>query len=38
MATVMKRVQDGSEDKLDDILAADRLAREVATQLITARS
>ncbi len=38
VATVMKRVQDGSEDKLDDILAADRLAREVATQLITARS
>jgi len=34
VATVMEQVQEGSEDSLDDILAADRAARDVATALI----
>ena len=37
VATVMEQVQEGSEDKLDDILAADRRARDVAATLINAR-
>jgi len=34
VATVMEQVQDGSEDSIDDILAADSAARDVATALI----
>lgn len=34
VATVMGQVQDGSEDQIDDILAADREARKVALALI----
>ncbi len=37
VATVMEQVQEGSEDKLDDILAADRRARDVAANVINAR-
>jgi len=37
VATVMERVQDGSEEILDDILEADRHARDVATAMIVAR-
>jgi 1-deoxy-D-xylulose-5-phosphate reductoisomerase len=37
VATVMEQVQDGSEDKIADILAADRQARDAATALINAR-
>jgi len=37
VATVMERVQDGSEDKLGDILAADRQARDVASTIIAAK-
>ncbi len=37
VATVMERVQDGSEDNIADILEADRLAREAATALVNAR-
>lgn len=34
VATVMERVQDGSEENLDDILAADKQARKVTEMLI----
>jgi len=34
VATVMEQVQDGSEDSIDDILAADRAARDAAISLI----
>ena len=37
VATVMEQVQEGSEDKLDDILTADRRARDVAANVINAR-
>ena len=37
VATVMEQVQDGSEDEIDDILAADRQARDAATALINAK-
>lgn len=38
VAKVMKKVHDGSEDSIDDILAADRLAREEAAFLISEKS
>lgn len=38
VATVMEQVQDGSEDSIDDILAADHGARNAATALIDGRS
>lgn len=38
VATVMEEVQEGSEDEIEDILQADRLAREAATALVVARS
>lgn len=34
VATVMEQVQDGSEDSIDDILAADGAARDAATAVI----
>ena len=37
VATVMEQVQDGSEDSIEDILAADYGARNAATALINAR-
>jgi 1-deoxy-D-xylulose-5-phosphate reductoisomerase len=37
VAKVMEQVQEGSEDSIDDILAADRGARNAATALINAR-
>jgi 1-deoxy-D-xylulose-5-phosphate reductoisomerase len=38
VATVMKQAQKGSEDSIDDILAADHRARNAATALINGRS
>jgi 1-deoxy-D-xylulose-5-phosphate reductoisomerase len=38
VATVMGQVQEGSEDSIDDILAADHGARNAATALINGRS
>ncbi|MEN8200823.1 MAG: 1-deoxy-D-xylulose-5-phosphate reductoisomerase, partial [Thermodesulfobacteriota bacterium] len=38
VAKVMEKVQEGSEDSIDDILEADRRAREEALALITAAS
>ena len=38
VATVMEQAQKGSEDSIDDILAADHRARNAATALINARS
>ncbi len=37
VATVMEQAQDGSEDSIEDILAADHGARKAATALINAR-
>lgn len=37
VAKVMEQVKDGSEDDLDDILAADRQARDVANALIASK-
>ena len=38
VATVMEQVQDGSEDLIDDILAADREARQLTLALIQSKS
>ncbi len=38
VAKVMDRVQDGSEDRIDEILTADRLAREEAVRLVSEKS